>query len=89
MPHEVIKSYLKMLNTSWKEEDIDAVMIEHKITPYIQEDEMQTITKWQTASGGSPLVSPLEAIKKANLSDDPDATWKTIQQLKNEANTSE
>ena len=85
----IIKAFLKMLNTSWKEEDIDAVMIEHKITPYIQEDEMQTITKWQTASGGSPLVSPLEAIKKANLSDDPDTTWNTIQQLKNEANTNE
>lgn len=74
----VIKAFLKKLNVSFKEEDIDSVMAEHIITPYIQEDETLTISNISKASGGSPLISPMDAIKLAGLTDDPDRTYGEI-----------
>ena len=79
----VIKAFLKQMNTAspdrgFKEEDIDSVFIEHTITPYIQDDEMLTINKWSKAGGDIPLVSPLEAIKRANLSQDPEKSYNDI-----------
>ena len=74
----VVKAFLKKLNVGFKEEDIDNVMIEYIITPFIQEDEMQNIQKWKLAGGDTPLVSPLEAIEMAGLSEDPQATYAQI-----------
>ena len=74
----IIKAFLKKLNVGFKEEDIDSILIEQIITPYIQEDEMQNIEKWSKAGGGTPLVSPLEAIENAGLSDDPQASYTQI-----------
>lgn len=76
--NSIIKAFLKKLNVGFKESDIDSILIENTITPFIQEDEMQNIEKWSKASGGSPLVSPLEAIEGAGLSDDPQATFAQI-----------
>ena len=74
----IIKAFLKKLNVGFKEEDIDSILIEHIITPFIQEDEMQNIEKWSKAGGGTPLVSPLEAIENAGLSEDPQASYAQI-----------
>ena len=74
----VIKAFLKKLNVGFREEDIDSIFIEHTITPFIQEDESLNIDKWLKAGGNSPLVSPLEAIKNAGLSDDPERTLAEI-----------
>ena len=69
--NSIIKAFLKKLNVGFKGEDIDSVMIENTITPYIQEDDMRNIDKWMKAGGNTPLVSPLEAIEGAGLSEDP------------------
>ena len=69
-----MKSFLKKLNVGYKEDDIDAVMIENTITPYIQEDETLNIDKWLKANGGVPLVSPIESIEAAGLSENPQQT---------------
>ena len=74
----VIKAFLKKMNVGFKEKDIDSVLIEHKITPFIQEDDMLNISKWMTAGGNVPLVSPLEAISNAGLSKDPEKTYADI-----------
>jgi len=76
----VIKAFLKKMNTRWKEEDVDAVKVEHVITPFVQEDEAAEINKWITASGGKPIVSQLDAIKNSNLTDNADETYERIQQ---------
>ena len=72
--NSVVKSFLKKLNVGYKEDDIDAVMIENTITPYIQEDETLNIDKWLKANGGVPLVSPIESIEAAGLSENPQQT---------------
>ena len=74
----VIKAFLKKLNVGFKESDIDDVLIEHVITPYIQEDEQMNIDKWLKAGGQFPLVSPLEAIENAGLSEDPEKTYADV-----------
>lgn len=76
--NSIIKAFLKKLNVGFKEEDIESVLIENIITPFIQEDEMQNIEKWSKAGGGTALVSPLEAIENAGLSEDPQATFAQI-----------
>lgn len=76
--NSIIKAFLKKLNVGFKEEDIESILIENIITPFIQEDEMQNIQKWRLAGGETPLVSPLEAIENAGLSEDPQATFAQI-----------
>ena len=79
----VIKAFLKKMNVGFKDEDVDSIFIEHNITPFIQEDEALNIDKWLKAGGNSPLVSPLEAIKNAGLSDDPEKTLAEIMMFSN------
>ena len=74
----VIKAFLKEMNTSWKNE-IDNVEVEHIISPFIQNDEKAEIDKWITASGGKAIMSQLEAIKNLGISENPDETLKQIQ----------
>lgn len=76
--NSIVKAFLKKLNVGFKEEDIESILIENTITPFIQEDEMQNIEKWSKAGGGTALVSPLEAIENAGLSEDPQATFAQI-----------
>ena len=76
--NSIIKAFLKKLNVGFKEDDVDSILIENVITPFIQEDEMQNIEKWSKAGGGTPLVSPLEAIEGAGLSEDPQASLAQI-----------
>ena len=76
--NSIIKAFLKKLNVGFKEDDIDSVLIENIITPFVQEDEMQNIQKWKLAGGDTPLVSPIEAIENAGLSEDPQATFAQI-----------
>ena len=76
----VIKAFLKKMNTKWSSEDIDSVDIEHVITPYVQEDELNEIKKWQQANGGKALISQVESIAAANLTDNPDKTYEKIKE---------
>ena len=76
----VIKAFLKELGkiADFTPEDIDNVLIQHTITPYIQEDMATTINNWSKASGGKALVSHLDAIKGAHLTDDPEKSYNDI-----------
>lgn len=75
----VIREYLKLMNVE-AFRNSDDVEIEHIITPYIQNDEKDTIERLVTANGGKPILSQLEAIKLAGYSSDPEATLKAIEE---------
>lgn len=74
----VIKAFLKEMNKKWANK-IDEVTCEHKITPYIQNDELTEITKRQKANGGKALESQLESIERYGKSDNPQSTFEQIQ----------
>ena len=76
--NNVVKAFLKKLNVGFNADDIDAVMIENIITPYVQKDDIWNIEKWLKAGGNTPLVSPQEAIEGAGLSEDPQSTLAAI-----------
>ena len=74
----VIKAFLSKMNTKWASR-MDEITVEHVITPFIQEDELTEIEKWNKANGGKPLISQKESIARANLTDNADATFNEIQ----------
>ena len=76
--NSIIKAFLKKINVSFEEKDVDSVMVENVITPFIQEDDVRNIEKWLKAGGNTPLVSPQEAIENAGLSKDPQNTLAQI-----------
>lgn len=78
----VIKAFLKKMNVKW-EKEIDNVDVEHIITPFVQNDEKYEIEKWMKANGDKPLVGHLESIRKAGVSEDPDATFAEYQNEQN------
>ncbi|MCM1220332.1 MAG: phage portal protein [Lachnospiraceae bacterium] len=75
----VIKAFLKLMNTSWASE-MDNVEVEHAITPFIQQDEKATIERIQAANGGKPIMSQLESIKAYGQSTNPEETLKQIRE---------
>lgn len=75
----VIKAFLKIMNKKW-ESEIDNVLVEHIITPYIQNDELAEINKRMKANGNKPIESQLESIQKYGESSDASATLKQIQE---------
>ncbi len=78
----VIKAFLKKMNVKWASE-IDNVDVEHVITPFVQNDEKYEIEKWMKANGDKPLVGHLESIRKAGVSEDPDAAFEEYQREQN------
>lgn len=78
----VIKAFLKKMNVKW-ESEVDNVDVEHIITPYVQNDEKYEIEKWMKANGDKPLVGHLESIRKAGVSEDPDAAFEEYQNEQN------
>ena len=78
----VIKAFLKKMNVKWANE-VDNVDVEHIITPYVQNDEKYEIEKWMKANGDKPLVGHLESIRKAGVSEDPDAAFEEYQNEQN------
>lgn len=78
----VIKAFLKKMNVKW-EKEVDNVDVEHIITPFVQNDEKYEIEKWMKANGDKPLVGHLESIRKAGVSEDPDATFEEYEREQN------
>lgn len=74
----VIKEFLKMMNTSWADE-IDNIEVEHVITPFIQNDEDALINRCMKGNGGKAIFSQLESIEMAGYSNDPKGTLNQIQ----------
>ena len=75
----VIKEFLKMMNTEWKSE-MDNIEVEHVITPFIQNDEDALINRCIKGNGGKAIFSQLESIRIAGYSNDPEETLKQIQE---------
>ena len=73
----VIKAFLKQMNQSWANE-IDNIKCKHIITPYVPEDENNSINVRMKANGGLPVESQLESIIKLGQSKDPISTLKEI-----------
>lgn len=76
----VVKAFLKKLNTRWNPEDIDAVTIKHKIQMYIPKDEKYEIEKRTMANGGKAIESQRESILRFGKSVDVQATLEEIQE---------
>lgn len=75
----VIKAFLKEMNKKWASK-IDEITCEHKITPFIQNDELSEINKRLKANGGNAVESQLESIERYGKSNDPQATFEKIQE---------
>lgn len=75
----VIKAFLKQMNKKWATK-LDEITCDHKITPYIQNDELNEITKRLKANGGKPIESQFESISKFGDSKDPSETLKQIKE---------
>lgn len=73
----VIKAFLKQMNQSWANE-IDNITCKHIISPYVPEDENNSINVRMKANGGLPVESQLESIIKLGQSKDPITTLKEI-----------
>lgn len=73
----VIKAFLKKMNTSWANE-VDNVVVEHVITPFIIEDEQAKLDYHMKANGGNPVESQRESIQRIGKSKNPDETIKEI-----------
>ncbi len=58
----VIKAFLEVMNTKWKGKT-SKVGVEHLITPFIQNDEMNDIEKIMRVTGGEPIASQKSGIK--------------------------
>lgn len=63
----VIKAFLKKLNTAWASE-VDKVQVEHVITPFIIEDEQAQLDYHMKANGGKPVESQEESIQRIGKS---------------------
>ena len=74
----VIKAFLAILNPKWAKE-IPNVVVDHVITPYVQNDESAQITMRLKANGGKAIESQLESIERFGKSDDAQATLEQIQ----------
>ncbi len=82
----VVKAYLKRMHEEWADK-IDDINIEHVISPFIQNDEAAEVQKWLNANGGKPLVSHIDSISLAGLSDNPQATYEQIQKEEKESSS--
>ena len=80
----IVKEFLKHMNVSWKDE-VDEVEVENVITPFIQADEDSAINRAMKANGGKPVVSHMESIQMAGISNDPKSTLEKIQEEEAEA----
>lgn len=73
----VVKAFLKLMKPEWADR-LDNLEVENVTTPYVQDDEAQTINRLQSANGGKPLMSQLESIRMFGKTNDPAATLEQI-----------
>lgn len=76
----VVKAFLKqMLPQDWHN-DIDALVVENQMTPYIIDDRKEDAEILLLKNGQKPLMSQRESIQALGESEDVDATLAEIQQ---------
>lgn len=76
----VVKAYAKVVFGESYHDDIDALEVEHIITPFTINDEKETIQNLTAANGGKPIMSQRESIELFGHSDDVDQTLEEIRQ---------
>jgi len=76
----VIKAFLRTVLSKRYHNDIDALKIETKITPFSITDTKETVDMLMTANGGEPIMSQRESIEEFGHSDDVDKTLEEIAQ---------
>ena len=74
----VIKAFLSILNPKWAKE-MPNVVVDHIITPYVQNDESAQVSVRMKANGGKPIESQLESIERFGKSSNAQATLEQIQ----------
>ncbi len=75
----ILKSFIGYLDTSL-EDASQQLEVDISVTPYMMEDEIAAIQKWVEASGGKPVMSQKAAMQKANLVENPEEDYITLQQ---------
>ena len=76
----MVKAFLKqMLPQDWHN-DIDALVVENQMTPYIIDDRKEDAEILLLKNGQKPLMSQRESIQALGESEDVDATLAEIQQ---------
>ncbi|MDR1221758.1 MAG: phage portal protein [Tannerella sp.] len=78
----VIKAFLKIMMPG-KDRDIDSLQVESVITPFMINDDKETIGNLMSATGGKPILSQREGIENLGWSADPDETLRQIQEESN------
>ena len=76
----VIKAFLKIALPERYRNEIDALKVETKITPFSITDTKETVDMLMTANGGEPIMSQRESIEELGISDDVDKTLEEIAQ---------
>ena len=84
----MVKAFLKLMRPEWSEV-LDNLEVENIITPYVQDDEAQTINRLQSANGGKPIISQLESIRMFGKSNDPLATMAQINEENRNSQTND
>lgn len=75
----VVKAFLKTMLPDAYAKDIDALVVENKITPFAIDDEGEKISNLTAANGGKALMSQRESIEEFGHSADVDKTMKEIE----------
>jgi len=75
----VIKAFLKLMRPEWAD-DLDAIDIEHVITPFIQNNASTEADRVLKLNGNKPIMSHLESIRYMGYSTDPESTLRQIQE---------
>lgn len=74
----VVKAFLKTMLPQEYAADIDALQVENIITPYMLQEDKDTINNLMAANGGKAIMSQREAIELYGHSDDVDRTLREI-----------
>lgn len=74
----VVKAFLKLMLPQEYSEAIDALPVENVITPYMLQEDKDTINNLMAANGGKPIMSQRESIELYGHSDDVDKTLQEI-----------
>lgn len=74
----VAKAFLKAMLPDNYSEDIDALPVENKITPFTITDKTETVNTLLAANGNMPIMSQRESIEEFGQSDDVDKTLQEI-----------
>lgn len=76
----VIKAYAKLILGESYHEDIEALSVEHYITPFTITEEKDDINNLMAANGGKALMSQRESIERYGRSADVDKTIREIRE---------